>query len=46
LKNKQDREDNGNGKQPEKYAEASIVETESDGDCFVASNNEQRSKNE
>jgi len=46
LKNKQDREDKENGKQPEKSAEANIVETESDGDCFVASNTEQRSKNE
>jgi len=46
LKNKQDREDKGNGKQPEKSAEANIVETESDGDCFIASNTEQRSKNE
>jgi len=46
LKNKQNREDKGNGKQPEKFPEASIVETESDGDCFVASNTEQRSKNE
>ena len=42
MKNKQDREDKGNGKQPEKFAKASIV----DGDCFVASNTEQRSKNE
>ena len=46
MKNKQDREDKGNGKQLEKIVEASIVETESDGDCFVASNTEQRSKNE
>ena len=35
-KNKQDREDKSKGKQLEKSAEASIVETESDGDCFVA----------
>jgi len=46
LKNKQDRKYKGNGKQPEKYTEASIVETESDGDCFVTSNTEERSKNE
>jgi len=46
LKNKQDREDKGNGKQPGKSVEASIVETESGGDCFEASNTEQRSKNE
>ena len=44
LKNRQDKEDKGNGKQPEKSVEASIVETELDGDCFVASNTEQRSK--
>jgi len=42
LKNKQDREDKRNGKQPEKSFEASIVETESNGDCFVASNTEQK----
>ena len=36
LKNKQDRKDKGKGKQPEKSTEASIVETEFDGDCFVA----------
>ena len=46
MKNKQDREDKGNGKQSEKSSKASIVEVESDGDCFVASNTEQRSKNE
>ncbi|PHT53674.1 hypothetical protein CQW23_08136 [Capsicum baccatum] len=44
LKNKQNREDKG--KQPEKSAEASFVETESDGECFIASGTEQRSKNE
>ena len=43
LKNKRDREDKGNGKQPEKSVEANIVEIESDGDCFVASNTKQLS---
>lgn len=46
LKNKQDKEDKGKAKQPDQHAEASVVESGSDGELLIAADVEQRSRNE
>lgn len=46
LKNKLEREEKAKGKKIEKNAEADVVENDSDGDVLLATNTEQRGKNE